>query len=61
VVVKIASSDPSVVVPAEMKLNFETNETYFEYEVKAGTKEGMYKITVTPEVGKPVEVQVNVK
>jgi hypothetical protein len=61
VVVTVTASDPSIVVPAELKLDFEKNQFRFEYEVKAGAKEGTYKITVTPAVGKPVEYPVVVK
>ena len=60
-VVKVTASDPSIVVPAELKLNFEKNPNEFEYEVRAGNKEGDYTITLTPEVGKKVEVKVQVK
>lgn len=60
-VVKVTSSDPSLVVPAELKLDFEKNQFRFEYEAKAGAKEGTYKITLTPAVGKPIEVTVVVK
>jgi hypothetical protein len=60
-VVKVAASDPSIVVPGELKLNYTQNELFFEYEVRAGNTEGMFKVTVTPEVGKPVEVQITVK
>lgn len=61
VTVKVTASDPSIVVPAELKLDFEKNQFRFEYEVKAGAKEGTYKITVTPAVGDPVEYPVIVK
>lgn len=61
IVVKVTASDPSIVVPAELKLDFEKNQFRFEYEVKAGAKEGTYKITVTPAVGKAVEYPVIVK
>jgi hypothetical protein len=60
-VVKIAASDPSIVVPPELILNYEKNEVSFEYEIRAGNKDGDFKITVTPAVGKPVEVLVTVK
>ncbi|MCI0700176.1 MAG: hypothetical protein L0241_03715 [Planctomycetia bacterium] len=59
--IKVTASDPSVVVPGEMKLDYEKNDVFFEYEIKAGNKEGDFKITVTPAVGKPVEVLVTVK
>jgi hypothetical protein len=61
VVVKVTASDPSIVVPAELKLDFEKNQFRFEYEVKAGAKEGTFKITVTPAVGDAVEFPVVVK
>jgi hypothetical protein len=48
-------------VPAELKLNFETHQLTFEYDVKAGAKEGEYMLTVTPEAGDPVAVIVTVK
>lgn len=60
-VVKLTASDPSLVVPAQLKLDFEKNQFRFDYEVKAGAKDGTYKITLTPAVGKPVEVSVTVK
>jgi hypothetical protein len=59
--VKVAASDPSITVPAELTLDFEKNTTRFDYEVKAGNKEGTFKITLTPAVGPPVEVQLVVK
>jgi hypothetical protein len=59
--VKVTASDPSVVVPTELKLTFEGNQESFEYEVRAGQKEGEYAITLTPQAGKPVKVQVTVK
>jgi hypothetical protein len=66
--VKVVASDPSIMVPAELKLDFTKNSLDFEYEVKAGTKEGDYTITLTPVVGagvpgtpKPVVVQISVK
>ena len=61
VVVKLVASDPSLVVPAGLTLTFEKNQFRFEYEVKAGMKEGNYTITLTPGAGKPVEVSVTVK
>lgn len=60
-IVKLTSSDQSIVVPVELKLNFDKNPNDFEYEVRAGNKEGEYTITLTPEVGKKVEVKVIVK
>lgn len=48
-------------VPAELKLNFERNQLDFEYTVKAGSAEGEFLVTLTPEVGLPVQVVVTVK
>jgi hypothetical protein len=60
--VKVAASDPTgVVVPAELKLNFDANNLDFEYEIRAGQKEGDFAVTLTPQAGKPVKVQVTVK
>ena len=62
ITIKVASSDPAaVVVPAELKLNFDDNSLDFEYEIRAASKEGDYKITLTPSSGDPVVVQVQVK
>lgn len=62
VTVKVTTSDPAgVAVPAELKLNFDKNPVDFEYEVKAGSVAGDHTITLTPEVGKPVQVKVTVK
>ncbi len=47
--------------PAELKLDFEKNQTAFEYEVKAGAKDGEYTLTLVPAVGEPVIVIVTVK
>ena len=47
--------------PAELKLDFEKNQTAFEYEVKAGAKDGEYTLTLIPAVGEPVVVIVTVK
>jgi len=60
-VVKLTSSDPSIVVPAELKLDFEKNNENFTYEIRAGNKEGVYTVTLAPSVGKTVEVRVTVK
>lgn len=60
-VVKVTASDPALTVPGELKLNYETHQFAFEYEVKAGAREGTYKVTLAPAVGKPVEVLVVVK
>jgi hypothetical protein len=60
--VKVAASDPAgVIVPAELKLSFESNNLDFEYEIRAGQKEGEFTLTLTPQAGKPVKVQVTVK
>lgn len=60
--VKLASSDPAaVVVPAELMLDFEKHNLNFEYELRAGTKEGDYTITLTPASGEKVEVKVTVR
>jgi len=52
-----------VTVPPMLRLNFEdvslTNA--FEYELRAGTKVGDFIVTLTPEVGDPVQVRVQVK
>jgi hypothetical protein len=62
VTVKVVSSDPAaVIVPAELKLDFEKNNIDFEYEIRAGTKEGEFTVTLTPEVGDKVEVKIQVK
>ena len=59
--VKVTASDPSIVVPAELKLNFEANNLDFQYEIRAGQKEGEFVVTLTPPAGDPVKVQVTVK
>ncbi len=66
--VKVVASDPSIMVPAELKLDFEKNNLDFEYEVRTGTKEGDFTITLTPVVGAdvpgkvvPVVVPITVK
>jgi hypothetical protein len=48
-------------LPAEMKLNFEKNSIDFEYELKAGNKEGDYTLTIQPEIGDGAVVTVTVK
>lgn len=50
-------------LPATLKLTFETHQFDFEYDVKAGTKEGEYTITLTPEpgAGDPVAIPVTIK
>jgi hypothetical protein len=59
--VKVTASDPSLTVPATLKLDFEKHQFRFEYEVKAGDTAGEFTVTVTPAVGKPVSVKVSVK
>jgi hypothetical protein len=60
--IKVMSSDPAaVIVPAELKLDYDREQFEFEYEIRAGTKEGEFKVTLTPEVGDPVVVSVQVK
>jgi len=61
IVVKLKASDPSITVAPEITLNYEKNQFRFDYEVKSGNKEGTYTVTVTPAVGKPVEVKIIVK
>jgi hypothetical protein len=61
-VVKVASSDPAgVIVPPELKLDFEKNDLNFDYEIRGGNKEGDFTITLTPAVGAKVQVKVTVK
>ncbi len=59
--VKLVASDPSIIVPAEITLDFEKNDLDFEYEVRAGTKEGDFVITLTPASGDKVVVSLSVK
>lgn len=60
--VKVASSDPAaVIVPNELKLDFEKNDLSFDYEIRAGNKAGEFTVTLTPAVGAKVEVKVTVK
>lgn len=60
--VKVSSSDPAgLVVPEELKLDFEKNDIAFEYEIRATNKAGDYTITLAPAVGPKVEVKVTVK
>jgi hypothetical protein len=47
--------------PTELKLDFEKNQLSFEYDVKAGAKEGEYTLTITPAVGDAITVQISVK
>lgn len=62
--IRLAVSDPEgVTAPPMLRLGFEdvslTNA--FEYEVRAGNKVGDFVITLTPEVGDPVRVTIQVK
>ena len=61
IIVKVTASDPSITVVPELKLNYETNQFRFDYEIKAGNKEGSFKVILTPAVGPAVEVPVVVK
>ena len=58
IVVKLKASDPSITVAPEITLNFEKHQFRFDYEIKAGNKEGTYTVTVTPASGIPVEVKI---
>jgi hypothetical protein len=61
-VVKVASSNPTaVIVPGELKLDFEKDNLSFEYEIRAGNTDGDYTVTLTPAVGDKVVVKVTVK
>lgn len=68
-VVKLAVTDaagnpvpPEVLaVSPELKLDFERNQLDFEYEVKAGGKDGEYTLTLTPQLGAPVKVSIVVR
>jgi hypothetical protein len=60
-IVKVAASDKSLTVPAELKLDFERDQQFFEYEVRAGNVAGEFTVTVTPQPGQPVVVTVTVK
>jgi hypothetical protein len=59
--VKLTVSDPSITVPAELKLNFDRDDVSFTYEIQAGNKVGEFTVTLTPEVGDAVIVKVSVK
>ena len=59
--VKVTASDPSLTVPATLKLDFEKHQFRFEYEVRAGQKTGEFTVTLSPAVGNPVTVAVIVK
>ncbi|MBA4067703.1 MAG: hypothetical protein C0501_29160 [Isosphaera sp.] len=61
-VVSLVASDPkAVVVPEKITLDFEKNNLDFEYEVRAGTAPGDYKVTLKPAAGDPIEVLITVK
>jgi len=47
--------------PPEIKLNFEKNQIDFEYDLKAGAKDGEYTLTLKPAVGDEVTVLITVK
>jgi hypothetical protein len=57
----VTASDPSLSVPATLKLDFEKHQFRFEYEVKAGQKTGEFTVTLTPAAGEPVTAKVTVK
>jgi hypothetical protein len=60
--IKLASSDPEgVMVPEELKLEFEKNNFDFSYEIRAGNKAGDFTITLTPAAGPKLQVKVTVK
>lgn len=60
--VQLSVSNPAALqVPPQLKLNFETHQNDFEYEVRAGNVEGDFTITLTPKVGQPVTVKVTIK
>jgi hypothetical protein len=59
--VKVTASDPSLTVPATLKLDFDKHQLRFEYEVKAGQKTGEFTVTLTPAAGKAMMVKVVVK
>jgi hypothetical protein len=60
--VRLSVSDPNALqVPSQLKLNFETHQNDFEYEVRAGNQEGDFTITLTPQTGQPITVKVTVK
>jgi hypothetical protein len=48
-------------IPTELKLDFEKNQTSFDYDVKAGARDGEFTLTLVPAVGEPVSVIVTVK
>jgi hypothetical protein len=51
----------ALVVPEKLKLTFEDHQFDFSYEIRAMNKEGVYTVTLTPEVGQMVEIKVTVK
>lgn len=59
--ITVTASDPSLTVPAKLRLEFEKHQFRFEYEVKAGGKAGEFEVTLTPAAGKAVKVKVTVK
>ena len=58
--VEVSDKEALTVLP-ELKLNADNNLADFTYEVRVGQKPGDFTITLTPEVGTPVVVKVNVK
>ena len=59
--VKVTASDPSIVVPSVLNLDYEKHQFRFSYAVKAGDKAGTFRVTLKPEVGEAVEVIVVVE
>ena len=60
--VKLESSDQTaVIVPPELKLDFEKNDLNFDYEIRAGNKVGDFTVTLAPAVGSKVEIKVTVR
>jgi hypothetical protein len=59
--VTVTTSDRSLVVPEKLALNFESHQFRFQYEIKAGEKDGEFTVTLTPTVGNIVVVKVLVK
>lgn len=54
-----AAADSGLTVPGTITVKDDKDE--FEYPIKAGDKTGDFKVTVTPAVGKPVDILVTVK
>jgi hypothetical protein len=54
-----AAAETGLTVPGTITVKDDKDE--FEYTIKAGEKTGDFKVTVTPAVGKPVEILVTVK